>query len=211
MNTILFWDTETTGLPLFHEPSEDPRQPHIVQFAAAVVDIDRWVALTSVDLIAKPEGWEIPDDVASIHGITTDRAHALGVPERDIVALLLSIGAGRTHVAHNSPFDERIARIALKRFFSDEEAEAFKGRTFECTQRMATPIMNLPPTPKMVAARRRGPKSANLREAYQFFTGKPLQNAHSAMADVRGCVAVYRAIKAGKTQAAGAVETAAAA
>lgn len=34
----IVYDTETTGLPLFSQPSEDPRQPHIVQLAAIVVD-----------------------------------------------------------------------------------------------------------------------------------------------------------------------------
>lgn len=38
MNPALFFDTETTGLPLFEQPSEDPRQPHIVQLAACLVD-----------------------------------------------------------------------------------------------------------------------------------------------------------------------------
>lgn len=31
-------DCETTGLPLFKEPSEDPRQPHIVELAAMLID-----------------------------------------------------------------------------------------------------------------------------------------------------------------------------
>lgn len=36
MKTALFYDTETTGLPL----SEHPDQPHIVQLAAILVDLD---------------------------------------------------------------------------------------------------------------------------------------------------------------------------
>jgi len=37
MRLAVFFDSETTGLPLFNEPSEDPRQPHIVQLAACLV------------------------------------------------------------------------------------------------------------------------------------------------------------------------------
>jgi DNA polymerase-3 subunit epsilon len=70
----LFFDTETTGLPLFHEPSEDPRQPHLVQLAAVLVDIDTRKTLGSLDLTIAPDGWEIPDDVVKIHGITNEHA-----------------------------------------------------------------------------------------------------------------------------------------
>lgn len=38
-------------------------------------------------------------------------------------------------------------------------------------------------------------KTANLTEAYRHFTGLDMENAHSAMADVRACMAVYFAIK----------------
>lgn len=195
MNTILVWDTETTGLPLFHEPSEDPRQPHIVEFACSLVDIDTRKPLSSISLIARPDGWEIPEEVSQIHGITTEHAHAVGVPERDIVGLFMALGAGRKHVAHNSTFDERIVRIALKRMFSEADAEAFKARTFECTQLLSTPILKLPPTEKMRKAGRFHHKSANLGEAYQHFTGKPLDGAHSAMVDVQACMAVWFAIQ----------------
>jgi len=196
MNTIIAWDTETTGLPLFKEPSEHPGQPHIVQLAGIVFDLDSRKTLASIDLIAKPDGWTIPEEVAAIHGITTEHANAVGVPEKHIIELFLALGAGRTHVAHNSTFDERIIRIALMRFFGEERATEFKARTFKCTQRIATPIMKLPPTEKMVAARMPGPKSANLGEAYLHFTGKPLEGAHSAMADARACLEVYLAATA---------------
>lgn len=196
MNLALFFDTETTGLPLFKEPSEHPAQPHIVQLGALLVDLDTRIVHSTIDLIVQPDGWEIPEDVAAIHGITTEYANEVGVPEKHIIELFLALGAGRTHVAHNSTFDERIIRIALMRFFGEEKANEFKARTFKCTQRIATPILKLPPTPKMVAARMPGPKSANLREAYEYFMGKQLEDAHSAMADARGCMEVFFAATA---------------
>ena len=38
--TDFIFDTETTGLPLFSERSSDPRQPHCVQLAYELVDVD---------------------------------------------------------------------------------------------------------------------------------------------------------------------------
>jgi len=55
MNIALAFDTETTGLPLFKEPSEHPDQPHIVQLAAVLVDLDTRRELASMDVIVKPE------------------------------------------------------------------------------------------------------------------------------------------------------------
>lgn len=75
------------------------------------------------------------------------------------------------------------------------ELVAWKNGVAECTARKATPIVKCPPTAKMIAAGRNHYKTANLGEAVQFFTGKPLVNAHSAMADVKGCMDVYFAIR----------------
>jgi DNA polymerase III subunit epsilon len=47
----------------------------------------------------------------------------------------------------------------------------------------------------MVAAGRNHSKSANLGEAYKYFTGKELAGAHDALVDVQACMAVYFAIK----------------
>ena len=40
MNLITPYDTETTGLPLFRDPSDDPRQPHLVDICILAYNDD---------------------------------------------------------------------------------------------------------------------------------------------------------------------------
>lgn len=199
----IFFDLETQGLPLFSEPSEDPRQPHVVQLAAILVDLDTRKQLASLDLTITPNGWEIPDDVAKIHGITNEHARTVGVPEKLALQVFVELWyRADVRIAHNSSFDERIVRIALKRYDVGCDADVWKAGQSECTQLLATPLLKLPPTAKMRAAGRMHFKSANLGEAYKHFTGNELVGAHSAMVDVQACISVYFAIKdAAKTAA----------
>lgn len=195
MNHILFFDTETTGLPLFSEPSEHPDQPHIVQLAALLVDPESRETIASMDVIVRPDGWTIPDEVAVVHGITTEHATAVGVSESIALGLFLDLwGCAALRVGHNESFDARIIRIAQHRHDCGD-LDAWKGAPAECTARLATPICALPPTEKMKAAKRFHHKTPNLAEAYRHFTGRELENAHSAMADVLACRDVYFAIK----------------
>lgn len=202
MTIALFYDSETTGLPDFKAPSEAAHQPHIVQLAACLVDLNTRKVINSMDVIICPDGWVIPDDVAKIHGITTERALDEGVPEASAIRVFMDMWAqSHTRIAHNEQFDARILRIALMRFEDDAVADHWKAGNAECTAKLATPICQIPPTAKMVKAGFNKFKTANLREAYLHFTGKELENAHSAMADVRGCMEVYFAIKEGSVTA----------
>lgn len=195
MNLALFYDTETTGLPLFSEPSEHPHQPHIVQLGAALVDLDTRRVVNSIDVIVRPDGWTVPDEVASIHGITTEIASDVGLPAKTVIEMFLDLWAGkRVRIAHNEQFDARLVRIACMRH-APSMADAWKDGKAECTAKLATPIVKCPPTAKMIAAGRTHYKTANLSEAVLHFTGKPLLNAHSAMADVLGCIDVYFGIR----------------
>lgn len=202
MNRAVFYDTETTGLPLFKEPSEHPGQPHIVQLGACMVDLDTWKTLATIDVVVRPEGWTIPDEVAAIHGITTELAGDIGVPESLAVEMLLDLMGSRLRIAHNEQFDARIVRIACMRHFEPSQADQWKAGAAECTAELSTPILKIPPTARMKAAGFTKFKTANLTEAYRFFTGRDLVGAHSALVDVHACMDVYRAIKAGNTEAA---------
>lgn len=205
MSKALFFDTETTGLPLFSEPSEHPAQPHIVQLAACLVDLDTRTTLASLDVIIRPDGWDIPQEVSAIHGITTEMAMDLGVPEGQAVDMFLALWGNRHRIAHNESFDARILRIAIKRHLDSRNedllvplSDEWKNGQAECTARLSTPICRLPPTAKMLAAKRNNHKTPKLTEAYLHFFGKEFENAHSALADVRACMDVYFAIKDGK-------------
>lgn len=194
----LFFDTETTGLPLFKEPSHDPRQPHLVQLAAILVDLDTRREIASIDLTIRPDGWVIPDETAAIHGITTEIAKANGVDEYAALNVFdLLWRRSDLRIAHNEDFDARIMRIAYLRYYTENTADEFKAGSRECTCNMATPIMNLPPTERMVKAGFNTAKKPTLTEALRFFTGRELENAHSARADTEGCRDVFFAIRDG--------------
>lgn len=193
--TALFFDTETTGLPVFSSPSEDPCQPRITQIAAELVNLDSREVLGAMNMLIKPDGWEIPEDVTAITGITTEKAIAFGVPIELALPVFLRLwNAATVHrVAHNETFDMRMVRIELKRSgkYSDEYADNWKASPAFCTCSSTIKIVNAPPTPKMVAAGRKGPKSPNLAEAYLHFTGKTLVGAHNAQVDIMACKEVY--------------------
>src|SRR6185436_10750455 len=66
----LFFDTETTGLS---------RESRMVQIAWVLCGHDGEEISRACHII-RPEGFSIPRDATAIHGITTERAMAQGIP-----------------------------------------------------------------------------------------------------------------------------------
>lgn len=188
-NEVIFFDTETTGLPDWKNPSEAENQPHIVQIAAHLVDLRTREIKDTINVIIKPDGWTIPQEVTDIHGITTDAALEVGEPENDVLQKFLAMWSGRIRIAHNTTFDNRIIRIATKRYCDDATIDAWKDGQYECTGILSKPIMQMTPKNKF------GFKMPKLSEAYKFFTGKELENAHTALADVNACMEIYFSIR----------------
>ena len=55
MNLITPYDTETTGLPLFRDPSDDPRQPHLVDICILAFNADGTL-VDSFEAMVRPDG-----------------------------------------------------------------------------------------------------------------------------------------------------------
>lgn len=186
---ILFFDTETTGKADMRSSPDAAHQPRIVQLAALLTD-DKGEEMASINLIIKPDGFTIPDEAASIHGITTEIANKYGVGEK--VALHVFdhfIIQSTLRVAHNIPFDA----FMLSRG-SEIRSEILKKDRF-CTMAAMTPVCKLP-------GRCGDYKWPRLQEAYQHAFGKPFEGAHDALADVRACKEIYFWLKNRTNQAA---------
>lgn len=193
----LFYDTETTGLPDFKTPAEKfAAHPGIAQLAAILAD-EYYNILGTFNLIVKqPESVPYSEDAAKVHGITKEMMNSYGVSPKLATRLFIeAMQKPITLVAHNEAFDRKMLRIEMHRNGYGEQAEKLRGLPGECTMRLADPIMKMEPTDKMLAAGFNKNKPPKLEEAYEYFTGKALENAHDAMADARAVMEIHRIIK----------------
>lgn len=195
MTMLLAFDTETTGFPRKHLPLGDPAQPHLVQLAALLLD-DDGADRGAINFIIQPDGWEIPADVAAIHGITTEIAMTTGVPLAVALAAFNALAArAGLFVAHNIGFDIDICNIAAMRADAPQPLDPLGPERQFCTMAAASPVCRMPPTAKMAAAGFTKFKPPKLSEAYLHFFGEPLIGAHDALVDVRACARIYFALK----------------
>lgn len=191
--TVIFFDTETTGFHLKHLPMDDKGQPRIVQLAYIVTTdegrvLEEHCEITS-PAIRSDEVFEIPEGAAKVHGITTEIANQYGNPQK--AALLRMLDAINRYecskiVSHNIEYDMSMLEIAALRFGLE-----LPDMATVCTMKASRDIVRLPPTERMIAYGRNGYKPPKLEEAYSFFSGRPMENAHDALADVRACKEVY--------------------
>lgn len=197
---ILGVDTETSGLPPHGMPPYDPDYPHLVQFAAILADEDG-TERACLSMIIRPDGWEIPAGAAAVHGITTELARDCGLPLGCAVAMFdRMLRSADTLVGHNIEFDLGIMAAAHHRHMAPAVAAGslvptlrgiIGSRQIACTKDLAAPIVNLPPTAKMVAAGFIKPKPPKLQECIRHFFGEELAGAHDALIDVRACLRVF--------------------
>ena len=196
MKPIMFYDTETTGLIDFPNPSEGEQQPHLVQLAAKLVNLDDRQVIFEINTLVIPEDdweWDETNEAFQVHGITVERCRAEGAPEVEAgLAFFHMWERGQKldpdiiRIAHNETFDRRIIRIVTKRYpvlaqFTDPWHDVPKNRSY-CTMWRSKKAFGLKDKPHLV-------------DIYKQVTGKEHANAHDAMGDVDACLAVFWAIQ----------------
>ena len=110
MRKILFFDTETTGLPgNYNAPITHVQNwPRMVQLAYSVYYEDGSL-VGKHNFIIKPEGYVIPADATKIHRITTQQALAEGHDLEQVLDLFhQAISESSILIGHNVEFDKAI-------------------------------------------------------------------------------------------------------
>lgn len=180
INDVLFFDTETTGIPdrSAKWDTDYADYPHVVQIA--------WIHGNKVENhIIRPDGWEIPDDTVAVHGITTQYALEHGEPFIAVVDMFIQDchDAGLI-CGHNIHFDTGIVKANILRELgreyydaNDVETALYKGKRIDTMR----------PTMKWVDARMANGrmKLPKLEELYsRCFPGETYP-AHDAFEDVQ--------------------------
>lgn len=178
----LYFDTETTGFPRSAgAPLADC--PFIVQLAAILVDDDQG-EVASLNFIIRPDGWTISEEVAAIHGISTEKAEAFGIPAKVAMAAFSQVCRQADQVvAHNISFDLKLIAYEILRAQAPNviaEKEQF------CTMEATTNICKLP---GRYPGKWKWPK---LIEAHTHLFSEGFDGAHDALVDVRACHRIHR-------------------
>ena len=107
---ILFFDTETTGLPKnWKAPITDfDNWPRLVQLAYQIFDENGNKEIED-EYLVKPNGYKIPLTATKIHGITNEKANSQGISISNILEdFSILLKEVDTIVAHNLDYDEKI-------------------------------------------------------------------------------------------------------
>lgn len=187
---ILFFDTETSGLPDKRKPLDHPDQPHLVQLAMLLKDGDREVSRVSVVVRCPVEPHE---KAKAAHGYDMAMTERWGIQPIGAIGLFMDLVLrADLIVAHNIEFDLQIMRIAMAKL--RREFPILESLPKLCTMALCEPHCRIPATPAQIAAgfKRKGEfKSPKLEEALKILCGEDLVGAHDALADVLACSRLY--------------------
>ncbi len=169
---ILFFDTETTGLPMnWKAPVTDlDNWPRMVSIAWLVYD-DEGNKISGKEYIIKPEGYTIPSDASRIHGISTDYATTHGTDLLNVLKEFReAVNEADYLVAHNMVFDEKVVGAELLR---KDLVNCLAEKNKICTKESSTNYCALP-----------GNKWPSLGELHLKLFRTDFEDAHTASTDV---------------------------
>jgi len=173
---ILFFDTETTGLPKnWKAPVTDlDNWPRLVQLAYLLYDFDGNL-IHSYNEIIKPDGFTIPTEASNVHGITTEIANQRGSEIEEVLELFYNhLKRAKFIVAHNMAYDEKI--------IGSEFIRLGWGNILDSKEKICTMISTVD------LCKIDGPygyKWPKLEELHRFLFNHDFDGAHDALADIQ--------------------------
>lgn len=168
---LIVFDTETTGLPL-HPDADLDKQPHIIELGGSILSRSDGRLLRKVEWLIKPP-IPVPPDSIRIHGLTDDALAgkpAWGSIFGEIEATFKSM---ERCIAHNSPFDEFLVNIEMRRL----------GLIFKWPPKRLCTIG---------LYRSEFGYDMKLVELFKFVTGEALSQKHRASSDVDALVDIVQ-------------------
>lgn len=179
---ILFFDTESTGLPKnYKAPVTDLQNwPRLVQIGW-VCYLNNGTLLEQQEHIIKPVKFKIPAEASAIHGVTQAVAMKEGEDLKKVItAFAWRVYFADTLVGHNIDFDDHILGAE---FLRTKVSHAMDRRPKVCTMKASTLYCNIPGN--------YGPKWPKLTELYSKLFGKELAQTHTALDDIEATAACY--------------------
>lgn len=184
---ILFFDTETTGVPK--------------NYKAPVTDLDNWPRLVQLgyvfhdgqfntslgqEYIIQPRGFEIPESVSKIHGITQQKAmDSIWTLEGVLNIFDYKIRVADLIVGHNLSYDLNVLGAEYLRTFNRNPLE---GKATYDTMLKGMGVCKLP-------GRYGQYKWPKLEELYFSLFGTPLTQTHTALDDIENTAKCYFEMK----------------
>ena len=174
----MFLDTETTGL------FKDKHVPRLIQISWIISDKTGKIIKTENHII-KPDNFEIPIDVAKLHGITTEKAKKIGENRLGVLDIFYGdIQDVDCIIGHNIDFDVNVIRNELKNLLN---MDIFENKKLICTMKTTSSFCKIPGI--------LGYKYPTLSELFEKLFGKTFYDAHNSLADVRATYKCFFKLK----------------
>ena len=184
---IAVTDTETTGI--LRGDYTSPSAPHLASVGLLLVDVEEMRIVSSLSAMIQPDGWEMPPEASQANGLTTEMLEDLGLPLDHVLPTYMGLlSLADLIVAHNVKFDVGILASALYRSDGLDTLDMLLAKETYCTMEKSKHIVQ-------AKTKNNRLKNPRLEEAYYFFTGEDLENAHTANADTVACLEVYMGIQ----------------
>lgn len=186
---LLFFDTETTGVPRnYNAPlSDSANWPRLVQIGWVEYEPDGQ-KIGDYQFIVQPDGFEIPDSVVQIHHITSDVARLTGSPLKTVLCdFIKHAGAADTIIGHNIQYDICIVGAELLRCKMAPIGDVFNGKKLVCTMKSSIDFCKLPGMGNY--------KWPKLNELYGALFHEEMGAAHNALVDIQNAAKCYFELK----------------